>query len=183
MFRSIRSNYLLLCLRDRRPTTTGSPIRILMLHIRPLHHLHLQLRASLSRGLRYSRMQLCQDDAHAWRSPNKHLENQVLRTRPPATQSGAFTPYNSRPNTAPQQAYRGVTPYSPQAGGRNQQTLYCNRFNRNEPCHERSCRYLHTCNLCGKSHPATACNVNVNGGNTGTSANAIPLPSRPPPRP
>ncbi len=131
----------------------------------------------------YSRMQLCQDDAHAWRSPNKHLENQVLRTRPPATQSGAFTPYNSRPNTAPQQAYRGVTPYPPQAGGRNQQTLYCNRFNRNEPCHERSCRYLHTCNLCGQSHPATACNVNVNGGNTGTSANAIPLPSRPPPRP
>lgn len=122
----------------------------------------------------YSRIQLCQDDAHAWRSPNKHLENQILRTKPVAAQSGAHTPYNTRPNAQPA-AYRGGAPTSSQPNTQFSTMLYCNRYNGGTPCNPLRCRYSHTCNTCGGAHPAMAC--------TTSSSNTVPLGTRPPPGP
>lgn len=122
----------------------------------------------------YARIQLCQDDPVAWRTPDKDLENQLLKQRPAQTQPGAYQSYNTRPNPALLNPSRGVVSTIIPSNPQNPQVYYCNRFNRGTPCDSRSCRYQHLCSVCGQSHPSITCP-------TGSSANIVPLGTRPPP--
>ena len=125
-----------------------------LLYIRSFRPLHIVVLTFFSQGFVYSRIQLCQDDSHAWRSSDKQLKDQILR------QPGAYATYNTRLNPTLPQAKRSNAPSASQSNSRNPQTFYYHRFNRNETCNPRGCRYMHI-SICVQLHPSIVCTTSA----------------------